>query len=266
MKKYPVITLVFYLLGGVVLLFIVAPIAGMFLNTVPGQIFETAKEEEVQASIWLTIWTSMGGTLFFAIAAIPLAYLLARKDFPMKKLVTGIIDLPVVIPHSAAGIAILGFVSRDSWLGQAASTVGLSFVGHPAGIALAMAFVSIPFLINSARDGFSGVPVRLEKAAMTLGASQARVFFTISLPLAWRSIVSGLVMMFARGMSEFGAVIVVAYHPMITPILIYERFGSFGLKYARPAAAVFILISLTVFIVLRMLARERTIRRNKTKN
>jgi molybdate/tungstate transport system permease protein len=122
-----------------------------------------------------------------------------------------------------------------------------------------MAFVSIPFLINAARDGFSGVPIRLEKAAMTLGASPARVFFTISLPLAWRNIVSGLIMMFARGMSEFGAVIVVAYHPMITPILIYERFGSFGLKYARPVSVLFILISLTLFIILRWLARDKKV-------
>ncbi|MDP1623888.1 MAG: ABC transporter permease [Bacteroidales bacterium] len=249
--------LTFIFLGSLVLLLIVAPLAGMFLDTTPTQLFETARETEVQDSIWLTIYTSLAGTLVFSIAAIPLAYLLARKQFPMKKLVTGIIDLPVVIPHSAAGIALLGFVSRESVLGKMGSAVGLNFVGHPAGIAIAMAFVSIPFLINAARDGFAGVPLRLEKAALTLGASPFRVFFTISLPLAWRNIISGLILMFARGMSEFGAVIVVAYHPMIAPVLIYERFGSFGLKYARPVSVVFILISLTLFIVLRWLAKEK---------
>jgi molybdate/tungstate transport system permease protein len=199
----------------------------------------------------------MLGTILFAVAAIPFSYILARKSFPLKRVVTGIIDLPVVIPHSAAGIAILGFVSRDSLLGKLGSTVGLNFVGHPAGITIAMAFVSIPYLINAARDGFAGVPQRLEKAALTLGASPTRVFFTVSLPLAWRNIVSGLILMFARGMSEFGAVIVVAYHPMITPVLIYERFSSFGLKYARPVSVLFIMISLTVFIILRWLAKER---------
>jgi molybdate/tungstate transport system permease protein len=244
-------------LGGLVLIFIIAPLLGMFLATTPAQVFETAKESEVRESIWLTIWVSMAGTLFFAIAAIPLSYLLARRSFPLKKLVIGIIELPVVIPHSAAGIAILGFVSRNSVIGKIGSSIGLDFVGKPAGIAVAMAFVSIPFLINAARDGFAGVPVRLEKAALTLGASPARAFFTISLPLAWRNIVSGLILMFARGMSEFGAVIVVAYHPMIAPVLIYERFGAFGLKYARPASVLFIAISLIVFIVLRLLSKER---------
>jgi len=198
----------------------------------------------------------MAATLFFAIAAIPLAYLLAKRNFRFKRLVLGIIDLPIVIPHSAAGIAILGFISRDSVVGKFASLFGLNLVGNPIGIAVAMAFVSIPFLLNAARDGFSGVPIRLEKAALNLGASPIRVFFTISLPLAWRNIVSGLIMMFARGMSEFGAVVIVAYHPMITPILIYERFGAFGLKYARPVSVIFITVALVFFIVLRLLSKE----------
>ena len=247
----------FLLLGALVLLFILAPLFGMFFATSTQSLFETARDAEVRDSIWLTLWTSMAGTLIFALAAIPLAYLLARKSFPLKKVVTGIIDIPVVIPHSAAGIAILGFVSRNSVLGQLGSSVGLNFVGNPAGIIVAMSFVSIPYLINAARDGFLGVPVRLEKAALTLGASPTRVFFSITLPLAWRNILSGLILMFARGMSEFGAVIIVAYHPMITPVLIYERFGAFGLKYARPVSVLFILISLAVFILLRALAKEK---------
>ncbi|NVO19183.1 MAG: ABC transporter permease [Bacteroidetes bacterium] len=256
-KSNPPIHSIFLFLGAIILLFILAPLLGMILNTTPQGLFETAKESEVRDSIWLTLWTSMAATLLFAIAAVPFAYLLARRKFPLKRVVTGIIDIPVVIPHSAAGIALLGFISRNSVLGKLGSAVGLNFVGNPAGIIIAMAFVSLPYLINAARDGFSAVPLRLEKAALTLGASPMRVFFTISLPLAWRNILSGLILMFARGMSEFGAVIVVAYHPMVTPVLIYERFGSFGLKYARPVSVLFILITLAVFILLRALAKEK---------
>lgn len=257
MKQYSPFQLAITLAGALILLFIVSPLVGMFVSTSPTDLFETARDKEVQQSITLTIWVSLAATVCFSLAAIPLAYLLARKEFPLKNIVSGIIDLPVVIPHSAAGIAILGFVSRDSVVGRVGDMFGLNFVGHPSGIAIAMAFVSLPFLINAARDGFLGVPVRLEKAALTLGASPARVFFSISLPLAWRSIVSGLIMMFARGMSEFGAVIMVAYHPMITPILIYERFGAFGLKYARPVSVLFIIISLAVFVALRMLSQHK---------
>ena len=249
--------IIILLLGGLILLFIISPLLGMFLATSPTQIFETSKDPEVVKSIWLTLWVSFVFTLVFAIGAIPLSYFLARTNLRIKKLINGIVDLPIVIPHSAAGIAILGFISRDSVLGKMASSVGLNFVGHPAGIGLAMAFVSIPFLINASRDGFENVPIRLEKTALNLGASPVRTFFTISLPLAWKNILSGLIMMFARGLSEFGAVIIVAYHPMTAPVLIYERFGSFGLKYARPVSVVFIGVCLIFFILLRILAQEK---------
>ncbi len=246
---------VLLLLSSLVLLFILAPLVGMLIHSGKSELLETVSDRDVQESIWLTIWISFTVTLIFAVAAIPLAWLLARKNFPFRNIVQGIIDLPVVLPHTAAGIAILGFISREGFLGKLADSLGLNLINNPAGIGLAMAFVSIPFLINSARDGFFAVPERLEKAALTLGASRTRVFFTISLPLAWRSIITGFVMMFARGMSEFGAVVIVAYHPMIAPVLIYERFTSFGIKYARPASVVFIAVALIIFIILRIISK-----------
>ena len=251
------LNLAFAALGGLVLLFLVAPLAGMVMGSSVPDVARTAGEPEVRDSIVLTLWTSLVGTLLFSVAAIPLAYLMARRQFPLKRLVSAIIDLPVVVPHSAAGIAILGFIAPDSLVGGAGERVGVHFVGGAAGIITAMAFVSLPFLINAARDGFSAVPERLEKVALSLGASPVRVFFTISVPLAWRSILSGLVMMWARGLSEFGAVAIVAYHPIVTPVLIYERFGAFGLKYARPVAVLFLGVCLLFFIVVRLLSRER---------
>lgn len=249
------LTVIFF--SGFILLFIVAPIAGLLLRTSPAEYAHTIQDNEVASSIGLTLLAAMGATLIFGILSVPLAFLLARKDFPFKGLINGIIDLPVVIPHSAAGIALLGVISRGTWIGQAGEAAGISFVGGVAGIVVAMAFVSLPFAINAARDGFSAVPEKLEKAALNLGASHHRVFFSISLPLAKRSVISGLVMMWARGLSEFGAVIIIAYHPMITPILIWERFTSFGLSYARPVAAIFILVCLAIFITMRVLSGKR---------
>lgn len=248
--------LLFSFFGGLVLLFIIAPLANMVLHTTFTELTETAIEPEVRNSIWLTLWTSMAATLILGVISVPFAYLLARRSFPFKRLVVALVDIPIVIPHSAAGIAILGIISRNSPLGSAAERIGFHLVGGAAGIMIAMAFVSIPFLINSARDGFAAVPERLEKAALSLGASPTRVFFAISVPLAWRAILSGFVLMWARGLSEFGAVIVVAYHPIVTPVLIYERFGAFGLKAARPISVLFIGVCLVFFIVIRLLARE----------
>lgn len=246
-------TVVFF--SGFILLFIAAPLLGLLLKTPADDYLKTLGDKEVTSSIGLTLFASMAATLIFGLFSIPLAWLLARKKFPLKGLVNGIIDLPVVIPHSAAGIALLGVLSRGSVLGGTAEQVGISFVGGVAGIIVAMAFVSLPFALNAARDGFAAVPEKLEKAALNLGASPAKVFFSVSLPLAKRPVISGLVMMWARGLSEFGAVIIIAYHPMVTPILIWERFASFGLAYARPVAAIFILICLTIFITMRLLTK-----------
>lgn len=257
-KGYSNIQLIFWVLGGLILLFIVSPLLSLALQSNFPEIQETLMDKEVTDSIFLTIWVSISATAIFAIAAIPLAYLLARKNFFGKNFVNAVIDIPVMIPHSAAGIALLGFLSRNSTLGSAAENLGISFVGNPVGIGLAMAFVSLPFLINAARDGFSKVPVQLEKAAHNLGASTFRSFILISVPLAKRSIVTGLIMMFARGLSEFGAVIIVAYHPMTTPVLIYERFTAYGLSYARPVALIFIVVSLIVFAAMRYYANRKS--------
>ena len=257
MNRKSIFSWLVMILSSLVLLFIIAPLAGMFFHTGGTQFLETVRDKEVQQSVWLTLWVSFAATFIFSFGAIPFAWSLARKKLPAKNLIQGIIDLPIVLPHTAAGIALLGFISRDGILGKAASLAGLNLVNHPAGIALAMAFVSLPFLINAARDGFEAVPERLEKAALNLGASHMKVFFTISLPLAWRSITTGFVMMFARGMSEFGAVVIIAYHPMTAPVLIYERFSSYGLNYARPTSVFFILIALLFLIGLRLLSLKR---------
>jgi molybdate/tungstate transport system permease protein len=257
MNRNSIFTWIVMILSSLMLLFIIAPLAGMFIHTGGTQFLETVRDKEVHQSVWLTLWVSFAATLVFSVGAIPFAWLIARKKFPCKNVVQGIIDLPIVLPHTAAGIALLGFISRDGFLGRTASFFGLNLVNHPSGIALAMAFVSLPFLINAARDGFAAVPERLEKAALNLGANQTKVFFTISLPLAWRSIITGFVMMFARGMSEFGAIVIIAYHPMVAPVLIYERFISFGLNYARPASVFFILVALMFLITLRLLSLKR---------
>jgi len=122
-------SLLLIFLGGIILLFILAPIVSIIFNTSLSSLSETIDDGEVTQSIWLTLWTSMLGTSLLGIGAIPLAYLLARKNFRGKRLVQGIIDLPVVIPHSAAGIAILGVISRDTWPGKIAEMAGLDLVG-----------------------------------------------------------------------------------------------------------------------------------------
>jgi len=250
------LTVTFVLLGLLIFLFVIIPLAKMIFASASdaGTLWETILDPVVTGAIGLTLYAALISTVVGFVLGIPLAYLLARHNFPGKRLVEGLIDVPIVVPHTAAGIALLFVFGRRFFLGQAFEAVGITFIDSLAGIVVAMIFVSIPFLIDSAKEGFKKVDVRLEKVARTLGASPWQTFFRISFPLAWRSILAGNIMMWARGISEFGAVIILAYHPMIAPVLVYERFETYGLDYARPIAVLLILVSVIVFIVLRTLA------------
>ena len=237
-------------LGSGIILFILAPLIHIILATSLNELNEVAVDREVLESIKLTLTAAFFSTLASAVLGIPLAYLLARKKFFGRMVLLSIIDLPVIIPHSAAGIALLSIIGRQSILGR---VLGESLIGTAAGISVAMAFVSVPFLINAARQAFAAVPESLEKAARTLGARPWYVFFTISLPLAWRGILSGMILMWARGISEFGAVVIIAYHPMTTPVMVFQRFNDFGLRYARSVAVLLILICVGLFLLFRLL-------------
>jgi molybdate/tungstate transport system permease protein len=244
----------FVALGSLLILFIAWPLLRTVTGSDPATLWQTLLEAEVRSAILLTFYSSALATVIAFVAGVPLAYLLARVDFPGKRLVEGIIDVPIVVPHSAAGIALLMVFGRRSLLGKAFGLFGLKFVSAAPGIVIAMLFVSLPFLVDSAREGFEAVDPRLERVARTLGASPWQTFQRVSFPLAWRSILSGMVLMWARGLSEFGAVVILAYHPMIAPVLLYERFESFGLTYARPVATIIILICLLTFVALRVIA------------
>ncbi len=246
----------FALLGSFLLLLVVAPLAGLVLTSSTADLGQAISDPEVIGSIQLTLTAAGLATLGCTATGIPLAYLLARRQFPGRTLVLAIIDLPIVIPHSAAGIALLTVLGRRSAAGALLEGWGIGLVGEITGIALAMAFVSLPFLLNAARDGFTAVPRRLEHVGRTLGASPARVFFTISLPLSWRPILSGMVLMWGRGISEFGAVIIIAYHPMVTPVLVYQRFNDYGLGSAQAVAVLLVAVCVGLFVLLRLLTRS----------
>ncbi len=247
----------FFLLGMIVIAFILLPLITMIVTSDPQVLLSTFLEPEVQQSIWLTITAGLWATLIAAIFGIPLAYVLARRSFWGKGFVEGMIDLPIVIPHTAAGIALLTVFGRKFYGGKFFELFGIHFVGAVPGIVIGMMFVSVPFLIHAARDGFIAVDPRMERVAQTLGASAWQAFWKVSLPLASRSILSGAVMMWARGISEFGAVMILVYHPMVTPILVWNRFETYGLNYAKSVAVILVLICLVIFGGLRALTVKK---------
>jgi molybdate/tungstate transport system permease protein len=227
----------------------------MFLGVGSEKFIETIKDGEAIDSIILTMKVSAWSMLFVLCTGLPLSYIIARYNFYGKSLVESIIDIPVMIPHTAAGIALLTTFG-DSAIGNFFKFFGIEFIGTEYGIMIAMMFLSAPFLINSAKDGFRKVDVKLEKTARTLGASPINVFFRITIPNAKKDIINGALMMWSRGLGEFGAVVILVYHPMTTPVMIFDRFNSYGLSYSAPLAAVIIGFSMLVFFIVRFITNR----------
>jgi molybdate/tungstate transport system permease protein len=237
-----------------VIAFILFPLIEMVVQPSFQNLKEAAKDPDVLRSIWLSIYTAGLAALISFIIGTPFAYLLARKEFPGKKLVESIVDLPIMIPHPVVGIAILGIAGQNHWLGQVMQQVGIHIMGTVTGIVTVLTFVGLPFYINTVKAGFEAIPVRLENVSRSLGASLTGTFFRVTFPLAWRSMLVGIIMCSARAISEFGAVVIVAYHPMIAPVMIYERFTAYGLKYSQPVAVWLIVVCLLLFLLLRIVS------------
>ena len=243
--------------GVAVAALLAGPVAALLVRgdawrTVPAAVLDPA----VRQAFVLAFACATVATVFGLVIAVPLGYLLARRTFPGKGWLEGLLDLPIVIPHPVAGIAIVLLYGRSAPVGRMATGIGLPVVGAPLGIVVAMLFVSLPFLVSGAREGFNLVDPRLEAVARTLGVGPLAAAVRVTLPLATRAILSGAVLMWARAVSEFGAIAVVTYNPKVASILVYDRFTSYGLSGALPPALLLVVLALLLFALLRGLGRR----------
>jgi molybdate transport system permease protein len=165
---------------------------------------------EVWRITWFTVLCAAGATVLILPPGVVLAWLLARRKFPGRVLVETFVSLPLVMPPVATGLILLMLLSRRGSIGRVLERLGIEVVFTWKAVVLAMAIMGLPLLVRTARAGFEQVNARYESVAATLGASPARVFLTISLPLAWPSVLAGAVLAFARALGEFGATIIVA--------------------------------------------------------
>jgi molybdate/tungstate transport system permease protein len=240
------------------LLFIVAPVVGLVAAGGGRGIAALGTDSELRASLILTVVTATIATVLGVVGATPLAYLLARRTFRGRAVVAALMDLPLVIPHPVAGIALLLVLGRGSPLGGALYAAGLRVTGSAAGIVCAMLFVSAPLYVSAARDAFARVDARYEAVARTLGDDAWRAFRRVTLPLSARGLTSAAVVMWARAVSEFGAIVILTYNPKVVSVLSYDRFTSFGLSEALPVAAALVLFALVPLAALRALRHNDT--------
>jgi len=240
----------------IIIIFIVLPLFNIIIAPSFEDMLNALQDKEVINSLTLSLLSALTAAFISLILGTPLAYILARTEFPFKKLIEGIIDLPLMIPHPVIGLAILSVVAKDHFIGKILSKLAIEVIGSVTGIIIVLTYVGLPYYINTVKTGFKSVPERLEYVSRTLGKTQFQTFLRVTLPLSYKSIVEGIIMSSARAISEFGAVIIIAYHPMIAPVLIYERFTTYGIKYSAPVSVLLIIISLSLFILLRFVSTK----------
>ncbi len=166
---------------------------------------------EAWSVVWFTAWVSALSTIIILPFGLAAAWLLARRAWFGKSVVETLISLPLVMPPVATGLILLKLLGRRGPIGGFLhDTLGFDIVFTWRGVLIALGVMSFPLLVRSARVAFEEVNPRLEQIARTLGAGEWRVFWTITAPLAWRGIVGGMILAFARALGEFGATIMVA--------------------------------------------------------
>jgi molybdate/tungstate transport system permease protein len=245
------------LLGSLFLLFLFAPVAELVGTAGASGLRRLGSDTELRRALWLTLVTATSATLLGIVGATPLAYLLARKEFRGRAALSAILDLPLLLPHPVAGIALLLVLGRQSAVGGALLHAGIRIIDSPVGIVAAMLFVSAPLYISGAREAFARVDPRYEAVARTLGDRTWRVFRRITLPLSLRGLVAASVVMWARAVSEFGSIVIIASNPKVASVLTYDRFTGYGLTEGLPVAAVLVLLAVVPLTLLRALRYER---------
>jgi molybdate/tungstate transport system permease protein len=239
------------LCGGLVALGIVLfPLIHLAMQDSLQTLWRTFMRGDVASAIWLSLLTSTVATVALAIWAVPLAYALARVDFPGKRWVLSLIDVPILVPQSVAGIALIVLLGPGSVLGSSLEALGLPISGSLLGIVIAQVFVAAPFLVKTAMTAFESVPLQYELASRSLGASPAATFARISMPLASRGILVGATLAWARAVSEFGCIVLFASSPVTAPVLVHTEFLRAGASESRPIAILLLVICLWVFVML----------------
>ncbi|MEP6617844.1 MAG: ABC transporter permease [bacterium] len=239
--------------SAVLLALLVLPVGALVLRGGAEGLRQLGSDRELRQALALTVASATSATFVAVLLGTPLAYLLARGRMPAGALVSALVELPLLIPHPVAGIALLLAFGRASPVGGVLAHAGLAVVGSPLGIGLAMLFVAAPLYISAARESIARVDERYEAVARTLGDSTWRAVRRVTLPLARRGLSSAAVVMWARAVSEFGAIVILTYNPKVASVLSYDRFTAFGLDAALPVAAVLVLLALVPLLMLRSL-------------
>jgi molybdate transport system permease protein len=245
--------------SGVLLALFVLPLFAVFVRAMDANFFNNAFSEQAFDALQLSLMTSSITTAITILLGTPFAYVLARWNFRFKSWVELFIDLPIVLPPSVAGLALLIAFGRRGIFGSLLSSLGINLPFTTAAVVLAQTFVAAPLYVRSARVGFAHVEKQLEEAAHVEGANQWQLFYEVMFPLAGRALFSGAILTWTRALGEFGATILFAGNlegvTQTMPMAIYLGFER-NLGVALALSVVLVIVSVFLLMLTRRLEQQ----------
>jgi sulfate transport system permease protein len=249
-------------------LIVLIPLSALVFKTLSlgwPEFWSAVTAPRVLASLRLTFGASLVAALVNVAAGLLVAWVLVRYEFPGRKIADALVDLPFALPTAVAGIALTTILAGNGWIGQALQPLGIELAFKPAGIVIALIFIGLPFVVRTVQPVLEDAEKELEEAAACLGANRWQTFWRVILPPIAPALLTGFAMAFARAVGEYGSVIFIAGNvPMvseITPLVIIGKLEQYDTAGATAVAAVMLLISFMLLLVINSLQawqRKRT--------
>lgn len=240
--------------------FILIPLASIFISAskISFQEFvEVVTSKQVMSGYLVSFSCAFFAALVNGVFGLILAWVLVRYEFPGKRIMDGMIELPFALPTAVAGISLTFLYSDQGWIGAAFDKIGISIAYTRIGITIAMVFVGIPFVVRSVQPVLEKLDRQYEEAAMMLGASRMRTFFKVILPELFPALLAGFGLAFARGVGEYGSVVFIAgnipFETQIAPLLIMTKLEQYKYSDATAIALVLLIISFILMLLINSL-------------
>ncbi|MEH1768181.1 sulfate ABC transporter permease subunit CysT [Nostoc sp.] len=229
------------------------PIAAMFLKAsteTPARFWAIATSDIALATYNVTFVTAIFAALLNGVFGTLIAWVLVRYDFPFKRLIDATVDLPFALPTSVAGLTLATVYSDNGWIGSLLAPLGIKVSFTRTGVAVAMIFISLPFIVRTVQPVLQEMEHEIEEASWCLGASQWQTFWKVILPPLFPTILTGVALGFSRAVGEYGSTVIISsntpFQDLIAPVLIFQRLE----QYDYPGATVIGIVLLSISLVL----------------
>ena len=217
----------------------------------------TITSARVLGDLWVSLRSALLAALIDAVFGLLVAWVLVRYQFPGRRIIDALVDLPFALPTAVAGIALSALYAPTGWIGRLLAPLGLKIAFQPAGIVVAMMFIALPFIVRTVQPVIEDLEPEQEEAAHLMGASPRQIFTSISLPTILPALLTGFALAFARCLGEYGSIIFISSNkPMVSeiiPVLIVEQLDQFDYQGATAIAALMLGVSFALLLVINLL-------------